>query len=223
MPSLRNKQRGFTLIEVMIAMMIFAMLSLLAYQILSASVKTSSVVEERTIKLLQIQRTFAQMERDLTQIILRRENAVEPILYSTPGLLKFTTLDSMNSLQVMSASDLQEVTWQFSDASLTRSSRTLPSGIEKATDVIMLREGVTSFGLRFYEGDWKTEWKGIDTLPAGVEVTIEVEGTGKIRRVFRLPDTLPATPAADPQTNIQGSAMPAIPAATDTQKQAANE
>ena len=51
----------------------------------------------------------------------------------------------------------------------------------------ILQRGVQAFRLRFYaSGRWQDEWQQTQTLPQGLEVTLTLEQSGEIRRLFLL-------------------------------------
>lgn len=66
-----RRQRGFTLLEIMIALTIFAVISTLAWQILDGAMRTSSATEASAAKLNQLQRAWSLMERDFYQLQAR--------------------------------------------------------------------------------------------------------------------------------------------------------
>lgn len=216
---LRATQQGFTLIEVMLAMAIFAVLSLLTYQILGVSLQSQETVEEHSETLNQLQRTFTVMERDLTQILPRRNQPDQPLLDLSSTELGFTTLDVTRATQPLAASDLVAVRWQLTGESLTRSTLPLPArpGGEFSAPRIML-DNVTSLSWRFFDQSWQPEWPSTTAWPKAVEIVAEVKGVGEVRRLFLLPDTLQKrkkAPSEAQPASSGGAASPAKPSAQE--------
>ncbi|MGP6445893.1 type II secretion system minor pseudopilin GspJ [Rahnella aceris] len=192
------KQQGFTLIEVMIAMTIFALLSLLAYQILSASVKNSEIAQEHTARLTGIQTTFSLLERDLIQILPRQTDVAGALLSASETSLSFTTIGSYSASAPLSASDLTRVTWTFTDHTLTRSAQSLPSQPltdSSAITPFTLLTGVSSLHWRFHSGGWTNSWSKTDSFPKVIELIVTLEDMGEIRRLFLLPQIIEETKA----------------------------
>ena len=63
-----SKQKGFTLIEMLIAVAIFAFISVIVYSFLNASLKTTSVVNAHSERLSQLQKTLHFLQRDASQL-----------------------------------------------------------------------------------------------------------------------------------------------------------
>lgn len=62
-----NREQGFTLVEVLISMAIFAVISTLSYSALKQSLNTEAVQKERAEALQELQIALAYLERDLGQ------------------------------------------------------------------------------------------------------------------------------------------------------------
>ena len=218
-----TKQQGFTLIEVMIAMAIFAMLSLLAYQILSASVKNSEIAQEHTARLNEIQTAFSLLERDLIQILPRQSNTEEAFLSTTEASLRFTTIGSYAAAEPLSASDLAQVEWSITDHALTRSVNPQPSpSLSDASTLstLTMLTGVRTLHWRFYSTGWTDRWSEASTFPAAIELVVTLEDMGEIRRLFLLPAApgstvaeatgkapVPADSAPAPQVPMSGESI----------------
>lgn len=63
---------GFTLIEVLVAIAIFASLSVGAYQVLNQVQRSNEISAERTARLAELQRAMVIMDADFRQMALRQ-------------------------------------------------------------------------------------------------------------------------------------------------------
>ncbi|UTN85347.1 type II secretion system minor pseudopilin GspJ [Pseudomonas aeruginosa] len=63
------KQRGFTLLEVLIAMALFSLLGLACYQLLERVIHSERRIDQHDRQLRQLQRALGIFERDLAQAI----------------------------------------------------------------------------------------------------------------------------------------------------------
>ena len=64
-------QRGFTLIEILIAMAIFTLIGLASTGLLTTVIDSNDISEERFAKLQLLQRAMITIERDLQQAVPR--------------------------------------------------------------------------------------------------------------------------------------------------------
>ena len=67
-----NNARGFTLIEVLVAVMIFGLIGIGAYSTLNAAQKSQATLRERGDRFLQLQRAITLFSRDYQQRAFRR-------------------------------------------------------------------------------------------------------------------------------------------------------
>jgi type II secretion system protein J len=65
---MNRKQQGFTLIEMLIAVAIFAFISVITYSFLNASLKTTSGVNAHSERIVQLQKTLHFLQRDVSQL-----------------------------------------------------------------------------------------------------------------------------------------------------------
>ncbi|MFC1236773.1 type II secretion system minor pseudopilin GspJ [Vibrio sp. F74] len=196
--SYRKLQRGFTLIEVLVAIAIFASLSVSAYMVLNQVQRSNQVSLEKTERLKEIQRAMVIIDNDFRQIALRRfrtngEEAAENILFWGDGLLDsddkavlFTRLGWQNPQQVFPrgeitkvgyrivANRLERVWWRYPDT---------PVGQEGV--ITNLLNDVEKIDMQFYkEGGWSESWDEALALPKALSITFTLQDYGNIERVY---------------------------------------
>ncbi len=215
-----KRTSGFTLLELLVALAVFAMVSLMAYSGLRSVLQSKQVTEQRAGRLQQLQSAILMLERDLGQIALMRGirdeyGDVQPSL-STADFgtitLEFTRAGWRNPTG-MARSTLQRVAYGIEEESLRRFSWTvLDRAQESVPDQVVLLKGVREMRLRYLDesGEWQGQLPTAEpaqtgpTMPSplALEVTLELEDMGAIRRVIPLvesaPFVLPNAPEAKP-------------------------
>ena len=207
---------GFTLVEVLIAMAITALISVVAYTGLSSALSSAESLRSASGRAHDINQTLALLSRDLRQVVNRP--VVDEFGQVVPALmggemarepLSLTRAGWHNS-SAAPRSTLQRVRWWLEDERLWRGyfpvlDRT--SGTEAVETAIL--DGVERFELRFLpalsavESDrndvidrrnWRDSWIAdlsqpgqMPSPPVAVEVLLEVAGLGELRRTFVLP------------------------------------
>jgi len=193
------RTRGFTLIELLVALAIFAVLSLLAYGGLASVLDGSELIGARSARLGALQRTVTRLVDDLNQAGTRpvRDAFGDPLpalaagAGATPALE--LTRGGWPNPTGQPRSSLQRVGYDLVDRTLVR--RVWPV-LDRAPNSVPLEQrlldGVTAIELRFRgdrQGRWESAWPPADAapghsaLPLAVEVTLEVEGFGRITRL----------------------------------------
>jgi general secretion pathway protein J len=198
-----SKHRGFTLLEVLLALVIFAVLSLSAYGVLQGVLRNDEVSRAKIARLSELQRAMATLARDLTQALPRptRVNgettstvfqATRFQLDSEDGAVLFTRAGWLNPGGMLRRSELQKVGYRLSQQTLERLTWRYPDAVTGTLpEAQPLLTKVTAFSLRFYKNnEWQTQWLSPNELPAGVEITLTLADYGTIQRRFLL-----ATPA----------------------------
>lgn len=194
------KSRGFTLLEMILALTVFALLSLAAYSVLQNSIRNGEVIEEKTARLARIQYAFSLLERDLTAIRSRGSRTLaegqRPVLVAeyhadkTLGdTLTFTHGNWFNPGALRQRSTLQRVQYLLQDGALLRrySDRTEPVSHASLHQQILLK-GVKQLKIRYYlQGIWNERWLSVERLPEAIEFTLELDDYGTIIRRFLLP------------------------------------
>ncbi len=193
--------RGFTLIEMLTALLIMALLAVAGYRGLNAVLQSRAAVAQETRKWQQLMLLFAQMEQDVAQALRRpvrdRSGNQQPEwlgLATTAGpddaQLAFTragTTDEGEARQVpqrigyrLDQDTIQLLRWPALDQPQQPEVRHYP-----------LLSGVREFNLRYLAGGgtWVTAWPPPGQpggLPAALEVGITLTSGEAITRVFAL-------------------------------------
>lgn len=215
-----RRTRGFTLLEVLIAIAIFALLAMATYRMLDSVLQTDRGQREQELRLRELTRAMSAFERDLLQVRLRpvRDTLGDPLpamagTSSQDTVLEFTRSGWRNPLGQHRAT-LQRVRWQREGEHWQRAYWTVldqAQGSEPRLQQVL--DGVTRFELNFLDGEgrWLKDWPPANSdsteamlqVPRAVELIIEQRRYGKIRRLWRLPEMpdaeqlLPASGDAD--------------------------
>ena len=122
-----RSERGFTLLELLIAISIFAVVSAMAYSGLASVLNTRKVVDERAETLLKVQKVFGILQREVSQIANRpirdafgdTQPAVKSSTLGAATYLEFTHGGYQNPL-LQARSSLRRVAYRLDEESLVR-------------------------------------------------------------------------------------------------------
>ncbi len=204
-----KRSPGFTLLELLVAMAIFALLAVMAYGGLNSILTTREVVDMNMARLSEIQRTVMFLGRDLRQAANRgirdeygdrRPPLVSNVANSSlNGMVLELTRDGYPNPLGAPRSNMQRVAYRVEDDTLYRLSwPVLDRAIDTRPYEAALCEHITALRLRFldYQDTWHTQWppQAVEAappaLPKAVEFTLELPDWGEITRLYQLVETL---------------------------------
>lgn len=187
-----SRTSGFTLLELLIAMAIFAIMAVMAYGGLHAVLDTVESTSARAERYRQLQRTLALLQEDLMQA---QPRSVRDGLGDTEAAMRGGLGEEVLSLtrtvpewiEQDGRSRLQRVSYRFRDGRLQRWLWPLPDRTQASQPLIRNLVSAEAIQLRFYDNAWTSYWPvSGSVLPKAVEIVLTIPGLGDIRRGFRL-------------------------------------
>lgn len=201
----RSTQRGFTLVEVLVAVAIFAFIGVLAYGGYSNSARQAEIARGQMKRLEQLQTTVRLFTQDFVQLAPRpvRDVLGQSLLPALSAdrraaeVLVVLTRAGWSNPAGLQRSTLQRVQYVLEEKTLRREH--WPVLDVTLADEPMKRElitGVEEIRLRFMDGAkaWHEQWPPPGGQPASVyrsrplavEVTLRLEDFGEITRLIEV-------------------------------------
>lgn len=185
-------ERGFTLVEMMVALSLFAGIATMGVALLRSSVDTQAAVQNHLADMGGFNRLRAVMAHDLGQALPRstRDEAGAEVPAFIGGDTDFWLVHGgANGLGGQHRPDAQRVRYAFEDAVWSRASQPMLDGAAMGPGDALARK-VTGVALRYRDaaGLWHRSWPtqdGVD-LPSAVEVVITRQHSAPLKMLFRL-------------------------------------
>ncbi len=196
-------QRGFTLIEVLVALAVFGVLSALAYMTLGQTLSNADMLTERMDRLQAIQRTMNYLSTEFIQAAPRSIRAdlgqFEPALqssFASDFALQITHGGWPNSAGVPRSTQ-QRTAYRVEDEELVRYHwNVLDRTANNVPVATVLLDDLESLTFRFmqFNGDWTDQWPPVNAqtasnstlLPRAVEITLVLPDEGELRRIVEV-------------------------------------
>ncbi len=206
-----TNQKGFSLLEVLIAVALTAVAGVIAYGFLNSAMGAYTGHSEKAKRLNEINLFFSMLSRDITHAIDRpiRDEYGEQEAAMVGGInaeyLLSLSRGGWPNPRELPRSELQRIAYGLNDTRLERIvwpmlDRVSSDNVLKTTAL----SGVNNVAIRFLREDnivvddddiardWQDTWPedpsaaSLAELPAALEITLELEGWGEVRRLYAL-------------------------------------
>ena len=201
LPYRRSHVSGFTLVEVLVAFLIFGLIGVISSQLMSRTIDAQANLSERGARLGDIHRAMQILQRDVMQLLDRpiRDqygDPLQPLVIGSDGVIEFTRGGYRNPLRLPRA-EVQRVGYLLQDNKLLRGYWPVldrAQDTEPAYQTLLQEVEQVEFYALDISGNEHTFWPvaGRDTTDpglalAGIILRIEIAPYGVVERVWEVP------------------------------------
>ena len=189
-----NQNRGFTLVEILVAVAIFSILAAMGYEGLSNILSLQSKLKQTQMAQQDLQRALLIMSRDFYQIVPRpvRNNSGEQVSAldydSNSSIIEFTKSGNVHPINPKQ-SQLQRIGYALEGDTLYRQHWSSLDRPQSATvNRYAIMKGVNDLSFRFMSQtkEWSNFWepRTLIDLPLAIEVTVSLEDEQSFLHTF---------------------------------------
>ena len=199
----RRSSSGFTLLEILVAVAIFAIFSAMAYGGLTQLLSNRERIDAERVFWREFSLAFYRMEQDFLYARnrpIRNLSGGLQIPFEGKGTMFRLASDPRNveftrgGVELPNGTDLQRVGYAFEgDKVLRETWAVLDRGPASEPVRTALLENVSEFTITFYhQGEWIPQWPpigqqaglNVPLLPRAVQVTVTLKDRGEFKRTF---------------------------------------
>ncbi len=208
---MRARSGGFTLLELLVALFIAAVIFSMGYAAINQALKSHDTLKEKQAQLLGLQTAIRVLEQDFLQAAPRPvrqavgdEPAQGALVGSPPGAQPIVALtrDGWSNPSGLQRPGLQRVAYFLENGTLRREYwNVLDPTLASTTAKRELMQHVKTFTVRYLDVNhqWQDQWppasgclvcgtedQALRYRPLAVEITIDTEDWGKIVRIIEI-------------------------------------
>lgn len=189
-----NNKNGFTLLEILIALFVFTILSIIMSSALHNITTNQAVTEQRAARLDELQFALIIISRDLEQAVNRLSTdttGIDPAMIGAPDFIVFTHAGYANPFSSQNHSTLQRSSYLLENGNLKRANwPVLDHTLKIKPDERILLTNVSEIHFEYLDSQkkFRPSWPPPDQtqsiLPQAVRVTITLKDLGKITQLY---------------------------------------
>ena len=197
---------GFTLIEVMIAVTIMAMIAIMTGQAFSTAITSSEATQEAIDRIAKVDRVWVLLETDVRNVLPARpevsgQQPIPPVYIDPSEEYRLTLLRGgyANPLR-LPRTELVRIGYRFEDNALWRDTwvniadnderNATPRKILDGIEDLFVKALPSTSSATVSGGPWGERWpatgQAAENLPAAIEITLKLEDFGEVKRIYSL-------------------------------------
>jgi general secretion pathway protein J len=200
-----KKLKGFTLIEILIALTVFAIMASITSSTLYYAFNTRTRVNEQSERIAGLQLAISMLQQDLSQTVERairgNDMHLTPIFVGQAEYVEFTRDGDVNPASIEKRSTLKRIAYICTKDSLARRTWDAldPADRSKGVNKVLIRNlsdchfGYLNQSLQVFP-DWRADAvnqnQNKESLPKAVQVNLTVREQGEINLLFTIPEAL---------------------------------
>jgi len=190
----RRPNSAFTLVELLVALAIFALIAGFAYRGLQSMLDSREAMQKETRKWRDIALFVGRMERDFSAVIALPASGgvtrrMAPVTQAVPalGVSGVALIRSGSVLQENVLAAPQRIAWRLNGNTIERLTwSSVDASPREEPTVVPILASVSGLEFRFLDtnGEWRRNWNGSPTpVPAAIEVTLKLASGESIVRL----------------------------------------
>lgn len=202
---LPNRIKGYTLIEVLVALTVFAILATITSSAMYNAYSTQKIVASHSESLIQVELATTILERDIKQVVfrpvVREQMQMKPAFWGNQTYFEFTRDGILNPNSIEKKSTLKRVAYLCSKGQLIRRSwPQLDTPKPKTYSEKIILKDLKQCEFSFFDkkrqnlSEWTIEQPSnnqkFQMLPIAVQVNLKFELFGDYNRIYVIPEGL---------------------------------
>lgn len=198
--SCQHVKAGFTLLELLIALFIFTLVSVIMVSALHSVLGTQSRTEIQSERFAALQRALVMMTSDIQQAINRpimnAKGFIDPTMIGSPTRVAFTHAGFANPAGQLERTTLQRVSYFWDHDNLIRESWPVLDQSPKTISsqrVILDTATALQFSYLDHQGVFQNNWpppsQADAKLPAAIRIEITLKNWGTLNQLTLLPES----------------------------------